>query len=153
MIFADPYQKLKETLEGKTVSQVEEELENKGEEDQVGCLTTGCLYTIKLLFFSMISALYIFIIEPAITIFAMVEGIGNPYISYGILVIILLEWIYSVATFSQALEIYDARKEDSEENDEEEIHFSPSIKTRIRVFLFKLPEIYLWYIFILLITQ
>jgi hypothetical protein len=101
----------------------------------------------------MISALYIFIIEPAITIFAMVEGIGNPYISYGILVIILLEWIYSVATFSQALEIYDARKEDSEENDEEEIHFSPSIKTRIRVFLFKLPEIYLWYIFILLITQ
>ncbi|MDP3994643.1 MAG: hypothetical protein Q8P91_02345 [bacterium] len=158
MFFANPAVKLERWMRGKKTSELKTVIEDKLENNPGSAILSGCGFVI----FVLINFAYTLVVKPLAVITALVNKIGYLPLAYVMLAIVALSWIKA----SRAFAFNNKKKTVSKgtvmtnlgqkvegtivEVDEEIKLGNPFLNTMNRLFFF-LPDLYLWYMFLVVI--
>lgn len=156
MFFVNPFAKLQKQMKGKKASEVKAEFKQKLEDEPGEMVAKGlgcCLFTV-------LGLGYTFIIEPLAVIAALVNKIGYQPIAYVMLLIVALSWLQFVGTLMKSNKPKVSGTVKTAEGQEvsgdvvnldEEVNFGNPVWNAIKRVFYFLPDLYLWYMFLVVI--
>lgn len=139
MFFVNPAGKLEKWMVGRKLNDLRVEVKDKMENRPIELLSSTC----GLLFLFFYISFYEFVVDPLAVIIALTGKIGNQAIAYVVLAIIGIAWFNRVRALLRS-----KKKVDPEE--EIKIPGNRVVRFLERLF-FSLPELYLWYLFFVVI--
>jgi hypothetical protein len=157
MFLVNPMTKLQKQYKGKKKSDVTEEWKQKWENEPGDVVVKG----LGCCSFVLLSLSYTFVIEPLAVITALVNKIGYQPIAYIALFIVALSWLQFFLTLTKnkkskastgTVKTADGEKVTGDVISlDEELKFGNPVWTSIMRFFFFLPDLYLWYLFLIII--
>lgn len=156
LFVANPLRKVNKSINGKKVSELSKKLDDKIENEPVNTLLQGCGITILM----FINLLYCIFIEPVFVITALIKDIGYQPIGLAMLVIIGINWISMITVLVKskkkngakvAVETTNGEKVEGILIEDPEVKVKVTFWGHLKKFFFFLPDLYLWYIFLVVI--
>lgn len=143
LFLLNPVGKLEEWDRGKKQSEINEAIKEKWDKEPGDAVLMGCGFLI-LTFFVFF---YAFVVNPLAVVSALLGKIGNQPLAYAMLVLIGLNCVRFVRRFAE-----NRKKTGSEEKAVDEvIKVGNPTMTALTRFYFFLPDLYLWYLFLVVI--
>lgn len=150
MIFKNPLADLVNHYNGRLQSEVSREIEYSIKEQPTSVVfAKGCKYALYIL----VGLFYGLVVEPMAVIFALVNDVGNPYIAYGMGVIVATYWIRTFLPKkkkddSKALVVTeDGRQIIGQVVKKDEVIKISTTGYMLQRIIYALPTLYLWYLF------
>ena len=157
LFLVNPAAKFEKWARGKKASEVKAIMTNKLENDPGSALAQGCGFAI----FVIIGVTYTFVIEPIAVITALISNIGYMPIAYAMLIIVGLSWINFARTLTSnkskkapngtVMTAQGQKVEGVVIEVDEEVKFGNPVVNMLRRTFFFLPDLYLWYLFLVII--
>ena len=155
MFFVNPFIRLRKYIQGKKQIQVVEELKTAWLNDPVNLVLQGFGCCI----FSILSIVYIFVIEPLAVITAIVNKIGFQPIAYLILLIVAYKWWGYVRSYKNGKPTASVTVKTEEvetvtgetAGPDEEVNFGNPAWNNIKRIFYFLPVLYLWYLLLVVL--
>ncbi len=157
MFFINPFTRLQKQFKGKKTSEVRAELKQKLEDEPGEMVAKGlgcCL-------FAILGMSYTFIIEPLAIIAALINKIGYQPLAYAMLFIVAVSWIQFAMTImrngnkpkvSGTVKTHEGKEITGDVVSlDEEVNFGNPVWNATKRLFFFLPDLYLWYIFLVVI--
>jgi len=158
MFLINPLTKMEKQLRGRRRSEISEELKTAWETDPSNMVIKGCGYCS----FVLLALGYTFVVEPLAVVSALINKIGYQPVAYFMLFIVAISWF----RFAHSL-INNKKKSPPTSgtiitsggetvtgevvNLDEEVKFGNPTWNTIRRLFFFLPDLYLWYMFLVVI--